>query len=74
MAPGGPIETLISVGHMKYMAGLNLTVWSYGDQLNVGLYTDAEVAPDLWRVSGCVNEAFEELCKAAAREDARVAA
>jgi WS/DGAT/MGAT family acyltransferase len=74
MAPGGPIETLISVGHMKYMAGLNLTVWSYRDQLNVGLYTDAEVAPDLWRVSGCVNEAFEELCKAAAREDARVAA
>jgi len=74
MAPGGPVERLISVGHMKYAAGLNLTVWSYGDQLNVGLYSDAEAAPDLWRMAECVNEAFEELCKAAAREDTRIAA
>jgi WS/DGAT/MGAT family acyltransferase len=74
MAPGGPVERLISVGHMKYAAGLNLTVWSYRDQLNVGLYADAEAAPDLWRMAECVTEAFEELCKAAAHEDARIAA
>ncbi len=70
---GGPVENFISVGHMKYAAGLNMTVWSYADQLNVGLYTCGEAFPDLWRVADCVNESFEELRKAAAHEAARVA-
>ena len=69
---GGPIERFVSVGHMKYAAGLNLTVWSYAGQLNVGLYTCAEAVPDLWRFADFVNESFEELRKAAARESARI--
>jgi WS/DGAT/MGAT family acyltransferase len=71
---GGPVERFVSVGHMKYAAGLNMTVWSYAGQLNVGLYACAEAVPDLWRVADFVNESFEELRKAAARESARAAA
>ncbi len=70
---GGPVENFVSVGHMKYAAGLNMTFWSYADQLNVGLYTCGEACTDLWRVADCVNEAFEELLKAAAHEAARIA-
>ncbi len=69
---GGPVENIISVGHMKYAAGLNMTVWSYSDQLNFGLYTCGETCTDLWRVADSVNESFEELRKAAAREAARI--
>jgi WS/DGAT/MGAT family acyltransferase len=50
---GGPIENFISVGHMKYSAGLNVTVWSYAGRLNFGLYACAEA---------------EELAEAARRE------
>ena len=71
---GGPVERFISVGHMKYVAGLNMTVWSYAGQLNVGLYACAEAMRDLWRFADFVNESFEELRKAAARESTRVAA
>ena len=71
-AEGGPVENFVSVGHMKYAAGLNVTVWSYAGKLNFGLYTCGETTRDLWRVADCVNESFEELRKAAAREAARV--
>ena len=71
-AEGGPVENFVSVGHMKYAAGLNVTVWSYADKLNFGLYACGETTPDLWRVAEFVNESFEELRKAAGREAARV--
>ena len=71
---GGPVENFVSVGHMKFMAGLNMTVWSYAGNLNVGLYGCAEAVPDLWRFAEFAVEAFEELSKAAAHEAARIAA
>ncbi|MDJ0851650.1 MAG: wax ester/triacylglycerol synthase family O-acyltransferase [Myxococcota bacterium] len=73
-APGGPVENFISVGHVKYAASLNVTVWSYAGQLNFGLYACTDAVPDLPRLSACVVESFEELGKAAAREAARLAA
>jgi len=62
---GGPIENFVSVGHMKYSAGLNVTVWSYADRLNFGLYACAKAVPDLWRISRYIEESFEELREAA---------
>jgi WS/DGAT/MGAT family acyltransferase len=62
---GGPVENFISVGHMKYSAGLNVTVWSYADRLNFGLYACARAVPDLWRISEQIDAAFEELLEAA---------
>lgn len=70
----GPVENFVSVGHMKYSAGLNSTTWSYAGQLNFGFYACAGAVPDLAALSNHVAEAFEELRKRAATELARVAA
>ena len=63
--PWGAVENFVSVGHMKYTAGLNTTVWSYGGRLNFGFYACASAVPDLPRLSAYVADAFEELVKAA---------
>ncbi len=66
---GGAVENFVSVGHMKYSAGLNSTVWSYADKLNFGFYACARAVPDLREVSEAVAESFEELSKLGARID-----
>jgi WS/DGAT/MGAT family acyltransferase len=71
-AAGGSVENLVSVGHVKWVSGLNVTVWSYTGQLNLGLYAAADAFPDLGRVASHLGDSFEELAKAAARESARV--
>ena len=71
-APGGPVENLISVGHVKYIAGLNVTVWSYEGQLNFGLYACPRAVPDLRQLADMIAVSFEELRKAATRESTRV--
>ncbi|HJO23160.1 MAG: wax ester/triacylglycerol synthase family O-acyltransferase [Myxococcota bacterium] len=71
-APGGPVENFISVGHVKYVASLNVTVWSYAGKLNFGLYSCARAVPDLDRLSDMIAASFEELRKAAAREATRL--
>jgi WS/DGAT/MGAT family acyltransferase len=71
---GGSVENLISVGHVKWVSGLNVTAWSYAGQLNLALYAAEDAFPDLGRVARHLGDSFEELVKAAARESARVAA
>lgn len=71
-SPWGPVDELVSVGHMKYTAGLNTTVWSYCDHLNFAFYACAEAVPDLERLGRHVGEAFEELRKASGREAGRM--
>jgi WS/DGAT/MGAT family acyltransferase len=73
VGPWGVVANFVSVGHMKYMAGLNTTVWSYGDRLNFGFYACARALPDIARLSAHVADAFEELVKAAHRESTRAA-
>ena len=65
VGPWGEVENFVSVGHMKYSAGLNTTVWSYGGRLNFGFYACARALPDLPRLSGYVADALEELVKIA---------
>ena len=69
--PWGVVDNFVSVGHMKYSAGLNTTVWSYGDRLSFGFYACARALPDLPRLSAYVADEFELLVKAASREAAR---
>jgi diacylglycerol O-acyltransferase / wax synthase len=57
----GPIENLVSVGHVKVVVALNVTVWSYVDKLNFGLYTDGDAFPDLDEMADHIDRAFEEL-------------
>lgn len=64
---GEEIENFVSVGHLKYAAGLNATAWSYGDHLNFGLYACADAHPRLDRVADHVAAAFAELERAVAR-------
>ena len=71
---GGPVENFVSVGHMKYSAGLNSTVWSYAGNLNFGFYACPQAVPELGALSDAVAESFEELSKLAARADARTLA
>jgi len=71
-AAGGSVENLVSVGHVKWVSGLNVTAWSYAGKLNLGLYACADAFPDLGRVAELLGESFEELVKAAARERARI--
>jgi diacylglycerol O-acyltransferase len=71
-APGGSVENLVSVGHVKWVSGLNVTAWSYAGKLNLALYACADAFPDLGRVASHLGESFEELAKAGAREAARV--
>lgn len=71
-APGGLVENIISVGHVKYVASLNITVWSYAGKLNFGLYACPESVPDLGPLADMLTESFEELRKAATREAARI--
>ncbi len=71
-APGGPVENLISVGHVKFVASLNVTVWSYDGKLNFGLYACPTAVPDLPRLADMIAASFEELRKAATHEAARL--
>jgi diacylglycerol O-acyltransferase len=71
-AADGSVENLVSVGHVKWVSGLNVTAWSYAGQLNLGLYACAGAFPELGRVAALFGEAFEELVKSAARERARI--
>jgi hypothetical protein len=69
----GMVENFISVGHMKFVAGLNVTVWSYGDNLNFGFYGCGRAIPDLWRVAHYVEGSFSELVVAAERRHSQAA-
>jgi diacylglycerol O-acyltransferase / wax synthase len=59
------IENFVSVGHMKYVAGLNVTVWSYADKLNFAIYACRDAVPDAWPIAEAIDEAFAELVAAA---------
>jgi diacylglycerol O-acyltransferase len=68
----GSVENLVSVGHVKWVSGLNVTAWSYAGKLNLGLYAGADQFPDLGRIAALLGESFEELAKAASHERARL--
>ena len=42
-------------------AGLNITVLSYRDHIDIGFLADADLVPDIWEVAAQVEPAFEEL-------------
>jgi WS/DGAT/MGAT family acyltransferase len=80
----GPSETLyygqarltsfLSVGPVLEGMGLNATVWSYGDQLNVSFLACRDSVPGVWELADGARAALEELVKAAAQRGAPAAA
>ena len=63
---GSRLDTILSMGPILEGIGLNITVWSYLDQLNFGIVAVPEHLPDLRRLAELLDDALEELQKAAA--------
>ncbi|WP_176561852.1 wax ester/triacylglycerol synthase domain-containing protein [Mycolicibacterium palauense] len=57
---GMGVENFISCGHLKYAAGVNITVWSYADVLNFAVYGCSRTLPDE-SFTARIQSAFEEL-------------
>jgi diacylglycerol O-acyltransferase / wax synthase len=62
---GGRLVSLYSMGPILEGIGLNVTVWSYLDQLNWGVVSTPEAMPDLWDFTRDLHDALDELRKAA---------
>jgi diacylglycerol O-acyltransferase len=61
----GRISNFVSVGHLKNVLGLNITVWSYADHLNFALYACPVAVPDIEAVGRHLQDSFRELHEAA---------
>jgi len=67
---GGKLVGIWSVGPIVEGVGLNVTVWSYLDQVHVGVIGCREHVADLHEVTGAMERALAELVARA--EDAAV--
>jgi diacylglycerol O-acyltransferase len=63
---GYPVTGLFSVGPLIDGCGLNFTVWSYRDQLNVSILIDPHLVGDLEPLTSALTSEFEELRMAVA--------
>ncbi|MCV7424618.1 wax ester/triacylglycerol synthase family O-acyltransferase [Mycobacterium yunnanensis] len=67
---GGALVTEIySVGPLTTGSGLNITVWSYVDQLNVSVLSDGATLADAHELTDAMVEAFVEIRRAAGLSD-----
>ncbi len=63
---GGALVTEIySVGPLTAGSGLNITVWSYVDQLNISVLSDGSTVEDPHELTDAMVEAFVEIRRAA---------
>jgi hypothetical protein len=62
---GVGIENFVSCGHLKYAAGVNITVWSYNKMLNFAVYGCSRTLPDAESVTQAIQSSFDELQAAA---------
>jgi diacylglycerol O-acyltransferase / wax synthase len=58
---GVPLVDLFSVGPLIEGIGLNVTAWSYGERLNVGLLSCPDLVPDLRELAAGLPAALQEL-------------
>ena len=62
---GARLEVLAPLGPIMEGAGLNITVMSYIDRIDVGLIACRELIPDIWDMADDFSASMEELKKAA---------
>ena len=62
---GASLVAAYPMGPVAEGAGLNVTVLSHLDNVDIGLLADAELMPDLWDLADHVDEAMAELVAAA---------
>jgi diacylglycerol O-acyltransferase len=58
---GMGIENFVSCGHLKYAAGVNVTVWSYNGILNFAVYGCSRTLPDAELFAQRIQASFDEL-------------
>jgi len=58
---GMGIENFLSCGHLKYAAGINTTIWSYGNLLNFTVFGCSRTLPDPESYTQRIEAAFDEL-------------
>jgi diacylglycerol O-acyltransferase len=59
------VTEIYSVGPLTTGSGLNITVWSYVDQLNISVITDGSTFEDPHEVTDAMLAAFSEIRVAA---------
>jgi diacylglycerol O-acyltransferase / wax synthase len=62
---GAQVTEIYSVGPLTAGSGLNITVWSYVDQLNISVLTDGATVDDPHEVTDAMLKAFAEIRSAA---------
>jgi len=62
---GARVESMIPLSMLAVGNGLNVTLVSYCDRIDVGLVVDPELIPDAWELAGYFPTALEELETAA---------
>ncbi|WP_167107747.1 wax ester/triacylglycerol synthase family O-acyltransferase [Mycobacterium sp. DL592] len=62
---GAQVTEIYSVGPLTAGSGLNITVWSYVDQLNISVLTDGATVDDPHEVTDAMLTAFAEIRSAA---------
>jgi len=62
---GAPVSEIYSTGVLSPGAPVNITVWSYVDQLGVAVLTDDQTFHDPHEATDALSEAFSELRSAA---------
>jgi diacylglycerol O-acyltransferase len=63
---GAKLEYTLPMGPVMEGAGLNITVLSYMDNVDIGFMACRELVPDVWSLVDYVEEAMQELLDAAA--------
>lgn len=69
---GAELVAAYPMGPIMDGAGLNITVLSYRDHIDIGFLADADLVPDLWELAAQVRPAFEELLRLAGEKDPTV--
>jgi hypothetical protein len=62
---GAMVSEIYSVGPVVSGSGMNITVWSYADQLAISVLTDDRTLDDPHEATDAMLEAFDEIRAAA---------
>ena len=66
---GAVVREIYSVGPLTAGSGMNITVWSYVDQLNIAVLTDGATVEDPHEVTEAIVDDFIEIRRAAGLSD-----
>jgi diacylglycerol O-acyltransferase len=66
---GAPVSEIYSAGPLPPGCGINITVWSYVDQLNVSVIADDRTLDDTHEVTDAMFHAFSEIRSASGLSD-----